>query len=85
MYALRVVRRWAEVVVVTVALWIPLCAFSMAAVLWLLALASPYRPSTTSQPSELPHLACFLSLILANYLAQTIAKSLEGFWSRRGW
>ena len=85
MHALRLVRYGAEVVVVTVALWIPMCAVSTMLTFRLLALLYPLRPAVNSTPSELPFVVCFCTLILANYLAQSIVKRLERFWERRGW
>jgi hypothetical protein len=83
--AARLARYGAEVLVVTVALWIPLCSISMLAMIRLLQ-QSPARPGgPTSTPSELPFVVCFLMLILANYLAQAIVKRLERFWAQRGW
>jgi hypothetical protein len=82
---LRTLRYGVEVAVVTVVLWIPLCALSMRAVLQILALGPPPPRGVSVQPTGLLELACFVSLIVANYLAQWIAKRLERFWERRGW
>lgn len=82
---LRDLRYVVEIVVLTIALWLPLCSISMIAVVWLLAHSSYSRGGPTASSSELPGVGCFLALIAANYLARPGVRRLERFWERRGW
>ena len=83
--AARLCRYATEVVIVTMALWIPMAAVSGLAMKRLVALLPPPPPSVIVEPSDLPFVVMFLLLIVANLTSRPIVKKIERFWERRGW
>ena len=83
--SLRLTRYGVEVLVVTVALWIPMSVVAWIVVGRIAALIPPPPPGVHSGPSEFPFVVLFVLLAVANHLSTPIVKRIDAFWARLGW